>query len=200
MMRPKSSVPRGYQAVMPSLRVKDAAAAIKFYKKVFGASESYRLKMGGRLAHAEITIGGATVMISDEFPEMKAVGPQTLKGTSVSLTVYVDDADKLVAKAEKAGAKIRRPVADMFYGDRVGLIEDPFGHVWSVHTRIKKIAPKEMQKALTAMMRAEAAQAKARPTKKAKSAAPVKKATARKAPAKAASARKPARKTTRKSA
>lgn len=156
MVNARSGVPRGYQAVMPYLRVRDAASAIKFYKKVFGAEERFRLKMGGKVGHAELSIGGAVVMISDEFPEANAVGPKALKGTSVVMAVYVDDVDKLVAKAVKAGAKICRPVSDQFYGDRTGQIEDPFGHIWSIQTRLEKVNPKDMQKRLNAMLRAEA--------------------------------------------
>jgi len=156
MVNARSGVPRGYQAVMPYLRVRDAASAIKFYKKVFGADERFRLRMAGKIGHAELVIGGAVVMISDEFPEVKAFGPQALKGTSVVMTVYVDDVDRLVAKAVKAGARVRRPVADQFYGDRTGQIEDPFGHVWSIQTRVEKVSPKDMQKRLNALLRAEA--------------------------------------------
>jgi PhnB protein len=144
---------------MPYLRVRDAASAIRFYKKAFGAAERYRLKMAGKIGHAELDLGGCVVMLSDEFPEMKALGPKALKGTSVVLTVYVDDVDKIVAKAVKAGAKLRRAVADQFYGDRAGEIEDPFGHVWSIHKRIEKVTPKEMQSRLNAMLRAGASAA-----------------------------------------
>ena len=156
MVKSTSAVPRGYQAVMPYLRVRDAAAAIKFYKKALGATESYRLKMANKVGHAEMTIGGAVFMLSDEFPDHKAVGPKSLKGTSVSLALYVDDVDKAVAKATKAGAKVRQKVSDQFYGDRVGQIVDPFGHVWSLHTRLEAVDPKEMQKRLNGMMRDEA--------------------------------------------
>lgn len=162
MVNARSGVPRGYQAVMPYLRVRDAANAIKFYKRVFGAEERYRLKMAGKIGHAELVIGGCVVMLSDEFPEASAVGPKALKGTSVGLTLYVDDVDKLVQKAVRAGAKLRRPVSDQFYGDRAGQIEDPFGHVWLIQTRIEKVAPKDMQKRLTAMLRAEASAAVAK--------------------------------------
>lgn len=158
MANARSGVPRGYQAVMPYLRVRDAASAIKFYKKVFGAAERYRLRMAGKVGHAELDLGGCVVMLSDEFPEMKAVGPKALKGTSVALTVYVDDVDKVVARAVKAGAKLRRAVADQFYGDRSGQIEDPFGHVWSIQTRIEKVTPKDMQSRLNAMLRAGASE------------------------------------------
>ncbi|MGE0765802.1 MAG: VOC family protein [Hyphomicrobiaceae bacterium] len=162
MVNARSGVPRGYQAVMPYLRVRDAASAIRFYKTVFGASERYRLKMAGKIGHAELELGGSTVMLSDEFPEVNAIGPKALKGTSVSLTVYVENVDRVVAKAVKAGAKIRRAAADQFYGDRSAQIEDPFGHVWSIQSRIEKVNPKDMQKRLNALVKAEAAAAIAR--------------------------------------
>ena len=165
MVNARSGVPRGYQAIMPYLRVRDAANAIKFYKKVFGAEERYRLKMAGKVGHAELDVGGSVIMLSDEFPEVRAVGPKALKGTSVMLTVYVDDVDKVVAKAIKAGAKLRRAVADQFYGDRMGQIEDPYGHVWSVQTRIEKVSPKDMQSRLNALLRAEASAAVAKRAK-----------------------------------
>ncbi|MGD9804871.1 MAG: VOC family protein [Hyphomicrobiaceae bacterium] len=202
-------MPRGYQAVMPYLRVRDAAAAIKFYKKVFGATERYRLKMAGKIGHAELEIGGCTVMLSDEFPEANAVGPKALKGTTVVLTVYVGNVDQVVAKAVKAGAKIRRAVADQFYGDRTGQIEDPFGHVWSIQSRLEKVNPKDMQKRLNALLKTEASAAVARRSttgrgakavrgkKAAKSpveTAPAKKAATRKAPMRKAATRKTAAK------
>ena len=162
MVKARTGVPRGYQTVMPYLRVRDAASAIKFYKKAFGATERYRLRMADKIGHAELDLGGCVVMISDEFPEVQAVGPQALKGTSVLLTLYVSDVDMVVAKAVKAGAKVRRAVADQFYGDRMGQIEDPFGHVWSIQTRIEKVEPKDMQKRLNALLRAEATAAVAK--------------------------------------
>ena len=148
----KSPIPKGYAAVNPYLRVKGAADAIAFYKKAFGAKERFRLPMGDRLGHAEIDIGGTTVMLSDEFPDHGAVGPATLKGTSVVLSLYVADADATFKKAVAAGAKVRRPLTDEFYGDRTGQIEDPFGHVWMIAQRIEEVSPKEMQKRLDAMM------------------------------------------------
>ena len=113
MVKSKSAVPRSHQAVMPYLRVRDAVAAIKFYKKALGATENYRLRMGKKVGHAELSIGGSVVMLSDEFPERKSVGPKSLKGTSVALALYVDDVDKVVAKAQKAGAKVRQKVAEV---------------------------------------------------------------------------------------
>lgn len=180
MANAKNSVPRGYQALMPYLRVRDAASAIRFYKKVLGATERYRLKMGGKVGHAELDVGGSVLMLSDEFPEVGALGPQSLKGTSVILNVYVDNVDRLVAKAVKAGAKVRRPATDQFYGDRTAQIEDPYGHVWSIQARIEKVNPKDMQKRLNALLKAHASaaiakRATAASTKNAKRAAPARK-------------------------
>lgn len=147
-----SPVFKGHHTVTPYLRIKGAAAAIEFYKKAFGARERFRLTMGDRLGHAEIDINGSTVMLSDEFPEVDAFGPATLKGTTVTLSLYVADAHATFAKAITAGAKERRPVTDEFYGDRTGQIVDPFGHVWMIQQRIEDVSPKEMQKRLDVMM------------------------------------------------
>ena len=194
MVNAKGNVPKGYQAVMPYLRVRDAVSAIRFYKKVFGAEERYRLKMAGKVGHAELSVGGSVLMLSDEFPEANAVGPKALKGTSVMLTIYVADVDKTIAKAVKAGARISRAVADQFYGDRMGQIEDPFGHVWSVQTRIEKVSPKDMQLRLNAMLREQttAAVAKRASQRRAKPARAVRaaKTAARGAPSRKAVARK----------
>ena len=152
MAKLPSSVPTGYHSVTPYLRVKGAAAAIEFYKTAFGAKERYRLPMGDRIGHAEIDINGSTVMLADEFPELNAIGPATLKGTTVTLSLYVADARAIFAKAIAAGAKERRPLTDEFYGDRSGQIEDPFGHVWMIQQRIEDVPPKEMQKRLDKMM------------------------------------------------
>lgn len=157
MVRPKSGVPRGYQAVMPYLRVDDAVSAIKFYKKAFGAKENFRLKMpDGKIGHAELTIGGSVVMLSDAFPDQKIFAPKSAKAAGIHLTTYVENVDKFVAKALKAGATVRRAAADQFYGDRSGQIEDPFGHVWSIQSRIEKVTPKDMQKRLNAELRGDA--------------------------------------------
>lgn len=149
----KSTAPRGYNKVMPYLRVKDAGAAIDFYKAAFGAKEKLRLMMpDGRVGHAELWFGDCLVMLSEEFPEMGIVGPRTLKGTTFALSMYVANVDTAAAKAESAGAKIVQPPQDQFYGDRAARIEDPFGHLWSLQAQIEAITPKEMQKRLNAMM------------------------------------------------
>ena len=161
----KSATPDGYNTVMPYLRVRGAAAAVEFYKKAFGAKKRMVLTMGDRVGHAEVEIGGSVIMLSDEFPEMGALGPKGLKGTTVTITLYVADVDKSIAKAVAAGAKVIRPATDEFYGERSGQVEDPFGHVWMIQTRIEDVTPREMQKRLDKMM---AEQAAAAPAKKGK--------------------------------
>ena len=152
MATAKAIAPEGYNTVMPYLRVKGAAEAVEFYKKAFGAKKRMLLQMGDRVGHAEVEIGGCVIMLSDEFPDMGIVGPKTLKGVSSMLTIYVADVDKAIAKAVAAGAKVKRPAADEFYGERAGQVEDPFGHVWSLQKRIEEVTPREMQKRLNTMM------------------------------------------------
>jgi len=140
-----SPVPEGYHAVTPYLIARNASAAIEFYKKAFGAEEVYRLAMpDGRVGHAELRIGGSVVMLADEFPEMGAKSPAALGGTPVSLLLYVADSDAVAARAVAAGAKVKRPVVDQFYGDRSGTFEDPFGHVWTIATRKENLTPEEI--------------------------------------------------------
>lgn len=162
----KSPTPEGYNAVMPYLRVKGAAEAVEFYKKAFGAKKRMLLKMGDRVGHAEVEIGGSVIMLSDEFPEMGVVGPKALKGTSVTIALYSADVDKTMAKAVAAGAKVTRPATDEFYGERSGQVEDPFGHVWMIQTRIEEVSPREMQKRLNKMVAEQAAAGAAAPGKK----------------------------------
>ena len=152
MKKPISATPETYNAVMPYLRIKGAAEAVEFYRRAFGAKKRMQLKMGDRIGHAEIEIGGCVIMMADEFPEMGVVGPKTMKGTTVTMCVYVADVDKAMAKAEAAGGKVRMPAADMFYGHRMGQIEDPFGHVWMLQKEIEKVTPREMQKRADKMM------------------------------------------------
>ena len=141
-----SPVPEGYHAVTPYLIARNASAAIEFYKKAFGAEEVYRLAMpDGRVGHAELRIGGSVVMLADEFPEMGAKSPAALGGTPVSLLFYVADVDAAAARAVAAGAKVKRPVVDQFYGDRSGTFEDPFGHVWTIATRKENLTAEEIR-------------------------------------------------------
>src|SRR5688572_23297811 len=140
-------IPDDYTAATPYLCIKDAARAIDFYAKAFGATEMMRMMQpDGRVGHAEIRIGRAPVMLADEFPEMDFRSPKTLGGTPVNILVYVENVDALVARAHAAGATIQRPVADQFYGDRVGVLLDPFGHSWSFATHIEDVSPEEMQR------------------------------------------------------
>jgi len=146
------AIPEGMHSVTPHLICAGAANAIEFYKQAFGAVEGGRLPgPDGRLMHAMIRIGGSAVMLVDEMPEWGALGPKALKGSSVTIHLYVDDVDAVVARAVKAGAKVTMPVAEQFWGDRYGKLEDPFGHHWSVATHVRDVTPEEMQKAMQKM-------------------------------------------------
>lgn len=145
-------VPPGMHTVTPHIVCAGAARAIEFYQKAFGATEEARLPgPDGKLMHAMIRINGSAVMLVDENPEWGMLGPKSLKGTPVTIHLYVDDADAFVARAEKAGAKVTMPVADMFWGDRYGKIEDPFGHHWSVGTHVRDVSMEEAQQAMRKM-------------------------------------------------
>jgi PhnB protein len=147
-------IPPGFEGAVPYLCCKDAARAIEFYKQAFGATEVMRLaEPGGRIGHAEIKIGTALIMLADEYPEMDVRSPQSLGGSPVTIHLYVDDVDALAQRAVAAGAKLRRPVADQFYGDRSGRLSDPFGHVWILATHIEDVAPAEMQNRYQALMK-----------------------------------------------
>jgi len=129
------SIPDGYDSLIPSIIVRDAAKAIDFYKEVFGATEIMRMPgPNNTVGHAEIKIGDSRVMLSDEYEAMAFLSPQSRGGTTVHIHLYVKDVDAAVARATAAGAKLTRPVQDQFYGDRTGSIEDPFGHLWHVAT------------------------------------------------------------------
>ena len=145
-------VPDDMHRVTPHLIVKGAAQAIEFYKKAFGAVEEARLPApDGRIMHALIRIHGDAVMLVDEMPEWGALGPKSLKGSPVTLHVYVEDVDAAVKRAVDAGAKVTMPVADQFWGDRYGKLEDPFGHVWSMATHKREVGMDEAKKAMEAM-------------------------------------------------
>lgn len=145
-------IPDGYPGATPYLCVRNAAAAIEFYKTAFGATESMRIgDPAGKIGHAEIRIGSAPIMLSDEFPEMGVVSPQTLGGSPVGIHLYVEDVDALAGRAVAAGAKVLRPVEDQFYGDRAGKLEDPFGHAWWLSTRKEDMSPEEMKKRAAAL-------------------------------------------------
>lgn len=138
----------------PHLVCRGAAQAITFYEKALGATELVRMAApDGRLMHACLRINGATVMLVDEFPEMGNHSPLALKGTPVTMHLMVADVDAVTARAVAAGARVIMPVADMFWGDRYGVVEDPFGHRWSIATRLKTVTTDE---ALAAMATATA--------------------------------------------
>lgn len=138
-------IPEGYHSVTPYLIVRDAASALDFYARAFGASERFRMAdPSGRIGHAEIQVGSSIVMLADEYPEMEAVGPATLGGSTVGILLYVEDVDATFAAALEAGAEATRPVADQFYGDRMGSLRDPFGHKWYVATHIEDVSPAEL--------------------------------------------------------
>jgi PhnB protein len=142
-----------YGTVAVSLVVRDAKAAIDFYKKVFGAKHLYSLTMpNGGIAHAEFKIGDTIIMIADENPEWGNKSPQTLGGSPVTLNIMVENPDATLAEAEKTGGTIIFPVADQFYGFRSGRFQDPSGHVWIVSKVLEELSPKEMQKRMDAMM------------------------------------------------
>jgi PhnB protein len=138
-------IPEGYHTVTPYLVAKDAAAAIDFYKKAFGAQELFRMEgPGGKIGHAEIKIGDSILMLAGEHPEMGHVGPESLGGSPVGLMVYLEDVDAVVARAIEAGATAMRPIENQFYGDRSGSVKDPFGHTWMIATHVEDVAPDEM--------------------------------------------------------
>ena len=147
-------IPDGMHTVTPHLVCKDAARAIDFYEKAFGAETVIRMDMpgGGKLMHACLRFGDSAVMLADEFPDWNSLGPNTRGGTSVTLHLYVPDADAFFEKAIKAGAEVVMPLGDAFWGDRYGQLKDPFGHVWSVATHVKDLTPEEIAEgAKTAM-------------------------------------------------
>lgn len=166
MAKVKYKAPKGYGDAVAYLRVGNAAAAIDFYAAAFGAKERYRLMMGDRVGHAELDFGNTCVMLSDEFSEMGIVGPRALGGTTVTMCLGVADADAVVARAVSAGATIKRPVQDEFYGYRTGQVEDPFGHVWMIQTQLEDVSPKKMQKRLDAMMSGSESPPQPEPKKK----------------------------------
>jgi PhnB protein len=140
-------IPEGYHSVTPYLCVRGGAQAIEFYKKAFGATEVMRMPApDGKIGHAELQIGDSRVMIADEFPEMGFLSPPTVGNSPVMIHLYVEDVDATVARATEAGAKVTRPVADQFYGDRGGSIEDPFGHKWYVSTHKEDLTPEEIDR------------------------------------------------------
>lgn len=146
-------IPDGFHTITPHIVVKGAAKAIDFYKAAFGAEELGRHAMpDGSIMHALLKIGDSMLMLNDEFPMMGAKGPQSIGGTSVTLNLYVQDADKAFQRAVQAGATVKMPIADMFWGDRYGIVADPFGHAWSIATHKVDLTPAQIMEASKAAM------------------------------------------------
>ena len=146
-------IPPGYHTVTPYLIVNNAAEAIDFYSRAFGATEKLRMPgPGGFIMHAEIQIGDSVVMLSDEHPDVGAFSPETVGGNPVSMMIYSEDVDAAFARAIEAGAQEVMPIEDMFWGDRYGRLADPYGHVWGIATHIEDVGPEELEARLAAMM------------------------------------------------
>jgi len=150
-------IPDGYHSVTPTLTISGASDAIEFYKKAFDAKEIYRFPGldGKSIMHAEIRIGDSAIMLCDEMPEMGCLSPKSTGGPSGSIYLYVNDADFVFSKAISAGANPMMPMMDEFWGDRVGILSDPFGHRWAVATRKKDMTPEEIQKAGSEFMKGQ---------------------------------------------
>ncbi|MGH6646359.1 VOC family protein [Aquabacterium sp.] len=146
------AIPDGMHSLTPHLVCAGAAEAIEFYKKAFNAVETARLPgPDGKLMHAAVRIGDSVLMLVDEFPQWGSLGPKALKGSPVTLHLYVEDVDAGVAQAVAAGAKLTMPVADMFWGDRYGQVEDPFGHKWSLATHTRDLTPEDIKAGMAKM-------------------------------------------------
>ena len=141
------AIPEGYHTITPFMTVRDCARAIEFYKQAFGAVQRGVMKgPDGKVMHAELKIGDSIIMMGDEFPEFGCISPQSLGGTSSGLHIYVENVDDAFAQAVKAGAIVEMPVADMFWGDRYGKLNDPFGHKWSIATHKADLSADEMRR------------------------------------------------------
>jgi PhnB protein len=149
------AIPEGYRTVSPYLAVEDAASAIDYYVRAFGAKEVVRMDApGGKIGHGELELGDSRIMLSDPFPGASTQSPKQLGGTSASVFMYVEDVDAVVQRAVDAGATVTMEVADQFWGDRFGAITDPFGHVWSIATHVEDVPPEEMAARAKAAMAA----------------------------------------------
>lgn len=145
-------IPDNYPGATPYICVHDGAAALAFYAKAFGATERMRMPdPSGKIGHAEIQIGKAVIMLSDEFPEMGVRSPRSIGGSPGAILLYFDDVDAVARRAVEAGATLKGPVEDQFYGDRSGKLEDPFGHTWWIATHVEDVSPEEMTKRAAAL-------------------------------------------------
>lgn len=149
-------IPDNYPQVVPYLCVEGAGAAIEFYRAVFGATERMRMaEPDGRIGHAEVEIGTAVIMLSDEFPDLGVLAPKSVGGTPVTMNLYVEDVDEVYQRAIDAGATALSPVENQFYGDRNGRFQDPFGHRWSVATHVEDVPPEDMTRRAATTSRQE---------------------------------------------
>lgn len=143
------AIPDGIQSITPHLICASASEAVDFYKKAFNAVEQVRLPgPGGKLMHACVLIGSSQLMLAEENPQWGALGPKTLKGSPITIHLQVENADETMAQAVAAGAKVTKPISEMFWGDRYGQVEDPFGHRWAIATHVRDVTPQEMQQAM----------------------------------------------------
>jgi PhnB protein len=148
-------IPEGYHTLTPYIEIENAGEAIEFYKRAFGAKEQVRMDApGGRIGHAELEIGDSLLMLADPFPQSSIRTPKDLGGTTVNLFMYVEDADAVVQQAVDSGATVTRPVENMFWGDRFGIVTDPYGHTWSIATHVEDVSPEEMEERSKAAMAA----------------------------------------------
>jgi PhnB protein len=155
IMSPVHHIPEGYNSLTPYLVIKDAAKAIDYYKKVFGATEVVRMPgPGGKVGHAELQIGNSRLMLADENPSMGQghASATTLGSSPVSLYLYLPNVDEVFKRAVAEGATILKPVQDQFYGDRSGFIQDPFGHLWGIATHVEDVSPEEMKERMKKLM------------------------------------------------
>jgi PhnB protein len=139
-------IPDGYSSVTPYLVLDDAAAAIEFYTKAFGAKELFRMPMGNRIGHAELLIGNSRIMLADEQPQSQIYSAKHYGGSPTSLMLYVEDVDTSAKQAVAAGATIKKPVQNQFYGDRSGTFADPFGYQWTIGTHVEDVSAEEMMR------------------------------------------------------
>ena len=144
---PVNPIPEGYHSVTPYLIIRGAADAIEFYKKAFGATELFRFPgPDGKIGHAEMQVGNSRIMLADEYPDMGYNGPQTIGGSPVALMIYLADVDAVFNRAVEAGATVKEPLQDKFYGDRIGTVVDPFGHRWHLATHQEDVSMEEMER------------------------------------------------------
>ena len=152
MTAPVEAIPKDMHTITPHLVCDGAADAIEFYKKAFNAVEDARMQTpDGKIMHAMLTIGDSHLMLVDEFPDYGSIGPNKLKGTPVTLHMYVQDVDQAFAQAVAAGATVKMPLENQFWGDRYGIVTDPFGHSWSLASHVKDVTPEEMKAAMQNM-------------------------------------------------